>query len=357
MIAGVLTLVVIAVVLIGAGGAGPVRVRPPATHTATKTATLTATRTRTVTPTRTTPAREPTSFAVGARNLVLNEPSTPSAATGTSGGQPVRTLPTLLLYPTFGRPGTPDRTGAPLDRAAGPYPLIIFSQGFDQPVSAYRGMLDAWAQAGFVVAAPTYPGTYAGDPHELDESDIVNHPGDLKFILSTLTADTTGSGGLSGLFNPNEVAVAGQSDGGDVSLAVAADSCCQISAIKAAVILSGAELSGFGGTYYTSGSVPLLVTQGSADTINLPGCSAELYDQAPAPKYYVDLLGQAHLPPYTQPGPANDYVNAAVIAFLDQYLRNRAGPWQRMVAAGGQTNVATVTDAPQLSGASTYCPA
>jgi len=274
----------------------------------------------------------------------LLEPATAATATGRSAsGEPVRALAVSIRYPA-----------AP---AGGPFPLIVFSQGYDTSVSAYAGLLDAWTRAGFTVASPTYPHTDPAGPGELDESDIVNHPGDLRFVIRSLARQAGDPASpLRRLVNAREIAVAGQSDGGDVSLAVAADSCCLDSAVRAAVIMSGAELPSFGGAYYADGSVPLLVTQGSADTINVPPCSAQLYDQAPQPKYYVDLLAQSHLPPYVEPGPARDYVAKASIAFLRAYLQGRAGALRALVAAGGAPGVATITSAAQLAGAGTACP-
>ena len=300
--------------------------------------------------------RRATAFAVGVRLVQIDEPASAVIATASVAGRPVRSLPTLLLYPAAGRPGQPDRADAPADVGAGPFPLIVFSQGFDEPVSAYRGLLDAWVRAGYVVAAPTYPRTAPTTLGGVDESDIVNHPADLRFVISRLVADAKGARGpLAGIVNVRQVAIAGQSDGAEVTLAGAADTCCRVGAVKAAVILSGAELSGFGGAYYAEGAVPLLVAQGNRDTINLPGCSAALYDQAPAPKYYVDLLGAEHLPPYTQPGRARHYVAQVVVAFLDDYLKGNPLPLRRMLRGGGIPNVATLSSTSQLAGHSTYC--
>ena len=47
--------------------------------------------------------------------------------------------------------------------------------GFDLAVSVYSSLLDHWASAGFMVAAPTYP--YTAPPAPPDEADILNHPG------------------------------------------------------------------------------------------------------------------------------------------------------------------------------------
>ena len=289
--------------------------------------------------------------------LRIDEPSSAAIATDSVDGRPVRTLPTLLLYPTAGSPGQPDRSHAVPDVDAGPFPLIVFSQGFDEPVSAYRGLLDAWARAGYVVAAPTYPRTAPTAPGGVNEDDIFNHPRDLRFVISTLRSDGKHSPSpLAGLVNARQIAIAGQSDGAEVTLAAAANTCCRVRAVKAAVILSGSELSGFGGAYYASGSAPLLVTQGNRDTINLPGCSVALYDGAPAPKYYVDVLGAEHLPPYTEPGRARHYVARAVVAFLDYYLKRNRTPLETMLRDRGTPHVATLSTRSRLTAQSTYCP-
>ncbi len=248
--------------------------------------------------------------------LTLSEPSKASIATGRSAsGQPVRVLPTVVRYPIAG-------TGA----GGAHFPLVVFSQGFDEPGEVYSGLLNAWARAGYVVATPIYPLTDPSSPAGVSESDIVNHPADLRFVISSLRAAAAERHSpLHSVLDPRVVAVAGHSDGGDVSLAVAANSCCRVTAVKAAMILSGAELAAFGGTYYThDGSVvPLLVTQGSGDIINVPRCSTELYDQAPPPKYYLDITGAQHLPPYTDPGPTRRGIELVTIAFLNAFLKHR----------------------------------
>ena len=90
-----------------------------------------------------------------------------------------RSLPTAVFYPVRGiaAAGGPD---AQPDRTHAPYPLLVFSQGYDLSVQAYSTLLTDWASAGFVVAAPTYPHTDPSDQRALDENDITNHPADLR---------------------------------------------------------------------------------------------------------------------------------------------------------------------------------
>jgi predicted dienelactone hydrolase len=208
-----------------------------------------------------------------------------------------------------------------------------------------------------VVADPTYPLTDPSAPGGVNETDILNHPADLRFVISSLLAAARNPHSpLYGVLDPHGVGIIGHSDGGDVSLAVAANSCCHDPRVKAAVILSGAELSAFGGRYYASGSIPLLVVQGAGDTVNVPGCSAQLYDEAPAPKYYLDIPGAQHEPPYLDPTPARTGVARAVISFLDAYLKNRPARLTSLVRVGRMPAGETITSTRVLAGAGTYCP-
>ena len=308
------TVIAAVVVLLAPAARGPGRATtsgagPPTRSTATG---------ATTTVRRTTSAVATGPFPVARTTRTLVEPASASAGP--------RSLVTVIRYPVTAGRGSPPARG---------FPLVVFSQGFDLPAEAYAGLLHAWASAGYVVAAPTYPETDPDVPGGPDEADIVNHPADLRFVIGALIGASRNPGDrLHGRIDPGRVAVVGQSDGGNVSLAVAADSCCRDASVRAAVILSGAELGSFGGSYFTSGSVPLLVVQGTADTVNPPGCSALSYDAAPRPKYFLELLGAQHLPPYVDPGPARRGVIRVVTAFLDAYLSPRRAPLRRLVSAG-----------------------
>jgi predicted dienelactone hydrolase len=292
-------------------------------------------------------------------SIVVREPARPAISTAHTGaGQPIRILPTLVRYPAQGPPSSGDQANARPDAAAGPFPLIVFSEGYDASVAQYAVLLDWLARAGYVVAAPTYPFTDPTAPGGVSEADIVNHPADLRFVIGALLrARGEPHSRLYGLLAPRGVAVIGHSDGADVSLAVAANSCCRDRAVRAAVILSGAELGAFGGRYYALGSAPLLVAQGSADTVNLPVCSTQLYNQAPPPKFYLYIPGAEHQPPYEAPGPARRGVRRAVIAFLDAFMKGRpAGLTSLMHGARLPAGETLTSGATAPSAASSYCP-
>ncbi len=263
------------------------------------------------------------------------------------------TLPTLVRYPA--------RSGGTAQRAGEVrWPLVVFSPGYEIPRESYAAILSAWAAAGYVVAEPAYPSedpagrttTLAGQPPA--------GPAELAAVIGQLQAATATPGSpLDGLLDPGRVAVAGHSDGGDLALAAAYDSRWRDPAVKAAVIFSGAEYAPFGGTYFPSGSprVPMLVTQGTADTVNPPRCSVQLYDPAPPPKYYLSLPDAAHLPPYETAGPQQTAIIAVSTAFLDAELKDDPGAVARMQAAAGNPGVASLTSTPSApSGVPTALP-
>ena len=208
-------------------------------------------------------------------------------------------------------------------------------------------MLQSWARAGYVVAAPVFPLENANAPNGPDESDLVNQPADMRFVISRmLAASSAGSGPLAGLLDPAQIAVSGQSDGGDTALAVAYNRYFRDPRVDAAVILSGAELPGVGGFTFPPGSPPLLATQGTADTVNPPGFTNVFFEAARRPKYLLNLIGAEHLPPYSDQQPQLAIVERVTIAFLDGYLKHRRGALGRLASLGGVPGTASMVAEP-----------
>ena len=252
-----------------------------------------------------------------------------------------------MRYPALGSAEGRDRLGAPAARGAGPFPLIVFGHGFAVTPGLYARLLRAWAQAGYVVAAPVFPLANANAPGGPNESDLPNQPGDMRVVISRmLAASNAASGQLRGLIAQRQIAVAGQSDGGDTALAVAYDPRFSDPRVGAAMILSGAEIPGIGGFQIAPGGPPLLATQGTADTINPPSATSAFYDSAPGPKYLLQLLGASHLGPYSTDGPELTVVERVTIAFLDHYLKRTPGSLQRLETATSVPRIATLTAHP-----------
>jgi poly(3-hydroxybutyrate) depolymerase len=217
-----------------------------------------------------------------------------------------RTIETTVRYPATG----------------GPDPLVVFAHGFALTPAPYEALLNAWARAGYVVAAPWFPLEKANAPGGPNESDLVNEPRDISFVVSRMLGLNGRVGGvLRGRIDPARIAVAGHSDGGVAALAVAYDRHVRDRRLAAAIVMSGAELFGMGA--FPRRGPALLAMQGTADPINSPGATASYFRLALRPKFLVWLLRAGHRPPYTVQEPQLGIVEAATTAFLDHYLKGQ----------------------------------
>ena len=257
-----------------------------------------------------------------------------------------RSLTVIVRYPALGAMSGGDSAhGAPA-KSTGPYPLIVFGHGFRVTPLIYGRLLDAWARAGYVVAAPVFPLENAHAPGGPKESDIVNQPADMSFVITRLLAVTQATTGLlSGLIDPAHIAVAGHSDGAETALAVGYAPGYRDRRIGAAVILSGA---GFGTqiSRFAPGTPPLLAVQGTADHINLPHNTSSYYRVARPPKYLLWLLGAGHLPPYTDGQPWLGIVERVSTAFFDHYLKGELPAVRRLLELGNVSGAAAITGQP-----------
>ncbi len=277
-------------------------------------------------------------YSFGYQMFSLNEVT----ATGS------RSIPTLLCFPTANGATTPALQ-------YGPFPFVVFSQGYDISYKSYLGLVDYWVQNGYVVAVPQYPNTDPSYPSGPQRSDIVNHPADLSYVIDYFKNYFQAPGEFHNLINDNEIGAAGQSDGGDVTLAATVDSVYKDPQIKAIVLLSAAEYSAFSGTYFSSSSVPIYLSQGTADTVNPPYCSIQIYDSAKPPKFYVELLGADHLEAYTQNNSYATVVDQTTTTFLDQYLENK-NVITNLQTQADVPNVSTLITSNYIAPNGTYCP-
>jgi len=278
---------------------------------------------------------------------VLRLVDTSRTVTLPNGRSEPRTLLTYVRYPALGEPGRSDLPGAPAARAEGPFPLLVFGHGFGVTPALYARLLQSWARAGYVVAAPVFPLENADAPGGPDEADLANQPADMRFVISRmLAAAGAGSGPLAGLVDPTRIAVAGQSDGGDTALALAYDPAFRDPRVGATVILSGAEIPGAGGFTFPPRGPPLLATQGTADTINPPSATNAFFALARRPKYLLSLLGAEHLPPYSDQQPQLTIVERVTIAFLDGYLKHEPGAPRRLLSLGSVPGTASLLAEP-----------
>ena len=324
---GLIVAAVIAVLALVSGCAGQ-----PGRGAATAPRSAASVRPVTLTPAPATATADPVggggSYRTAERQVTFTEP----ARTGPAGqylGQ--RTLVTQIWYPRA-------------REAPRPFPLLLFAPGFLQCPMAYSHLLQAWASAGYVVAAVNFPRTNCHLGTEAYEADLVNQPQDMSYVLTRLLALSTQPGdAFSGLLDPQEIGAAGQSDGGDTVAALAANTCCTDHRLKAVAVLSGAEWPPMPGRYFPGGAPPMLFTQGSADTVNPPWASLQLYraDSAAA-RYYLDLFGASHLIPYEGTNPVERRTARVTLAFFDRYVLGQAGALKTMTRDGNVTGAAAL---------------
>jgi dienelactone hydrolase len=254
-----------------------------------------------------------------------------------------RFLMTVIDYPVSG-----ESSGSQL--APGLFPVLMFAPGFRQCAGTYEHLLRAWASAGYVVASVNFPRTSCRAGSAAYEPDLVNQPADMSYVLGRLLALNAAPGDFfSGRLNPRQVAAAGQSDGGDTVAALAASTCCQDHRLKAAAILSGAQWPPMPGRYFTGGTPPMLFVQGSADPVNPPSASLQLYraDRA-GPRYYLDLAGASHMVPYSGDNPVERLVARVVLAFFARYVLGDVAALATMTRLGNSTAIAALSSGGQL---------
>ena len=289
--------------------------------------------TRTRAPAPATAAAVDGSYQTAERQVTFTEPAHAGPANQYLGQ---RTLVTQIWYPRA-------------HGAARPFPLLLFAPGFLQCPGAYSDLLQAWASAGYVVAAVNFPRTNCHLGAEAYEADLVNQPQDMSYVLTRLLALSARPGDpFSSLLDPHEVGAAGQSDGGDTVAALAANTCCTDRRLKAVAVLSGAEWPPMPGLYFPGGAPPMLFTQGSADEINPPWASLQLYhaDGASA-RYYLDLFGASHLIPYQGTNPVERLTARVTLAFFDRYVLGQPDALETMTRDGNVTGTAALVSGGQ----------
>ena len=200
---------------------------------------------------------------------------------------------------------------------------MIFAHGYDVTPDTYAALLDAWVEAGFVVVAPVFPdensNEVAAQGGTNTEDDIVNEPGDLAFVTTSVIQasanETTACPLLSGLVNPSELALAGHSDGAEAVGMLAYDHGLDPQGNNFASLRAGLDyravliLSGALDTYQANAdeaSKPdLLVIQSLADQCNPFSHGVQFYNAIhQTNKWFLVLRSAHHLPPFDGADPS-----------------------------------------------------
>lgn len=229
-------------------------------------------------------------------------------------------------------------------RGKGPFPLIAFAHGFNGNPGKLTQMLGAWAQAGYVVVAPTFPLTNDLTPAPGVLVDYANQPADLSFAIDRVIRGSHRRGSpLYRKVDAQHVGIAGHSLGGVTALGAAFNTCCRDRRIDAAVIMDIREAP-FGNDRFVYRRMPLLIIHLTGDPVVAFSLAEELFAAAKPPKYLMALSQGVHFEPYEDvPNPHDRAVIAATTAFWNAYLRDDRAARHGIVRAGTEAGLSTVT--------------
>jgi dienelactone hydrolase len=294
-----------------------------------------------------------TPYRVGSETVNFVDHSRGTPANGSAPATPYRDLSTFVLYPAIGAPTPIPVASAPPASEGKPFPLIVFAHGLDSNGGIYRPLLQQWASAGFVVAAPTFPISNIAAPGGASAADLVAQPGDMSFVLTQVLALSRKSGNdLSGMIDPRRIAAVGHSLGAMTVLAWTEDTCCEDPRVDAAAIFDGTEADFGKGTFFGGHTVPLLVLHGTADQTIPYANGKAIYTGAKTPKFFISLIGAPHVsflqlaPPGTKP-PIWEHVDVqSVIDFLEGELDHNSASLRDLTALANDPGVSTLQQDP-----------
>jgi fermentation-respiration switch protein FrsA (DUF1100 family) len=179
-----------------------------------------------------------------------------------------RPLPTTVWYP----------------RAAGAYPLILFSHGLGGIPRNYADLLTSWARAGFVVAAPAYPHTAAG-VRDFNVLDVLNQPADATEVITQALSR------LEDRVDPQRIAAAGHSAGAITTLGMFSGN--RDGRLRAGVVLAGRQIVT---SPFTGAAAPMLFVHGRRDPTVAYADGRAAYDTVEWPKAFLSITDGGHLP-------------------------------------------------------------
>ena len=253
--------------------------------------------------------REGTAYPVGISSFTFVDETRPTPANAAQPGAPTRTLSVRVWYPAVAPsadevrdddfasiPDPSPMFDAPPATGAGPFPLIVFGHGLGGVPAVYGDLLESWAAAGFVVAAPAFPLSNEDSPGGADAGDVSNQPGDISAVITEALALSASAEGraLAGMIDGEHIGVAGHSNGGITTAGLIGQSCCFDDRVDAAIIIAGTSQLFPGGVFDWSRTPPLLVMHGEEDTVIPLDEGKRIFNNARSPKGLFTLLGIDH---------------------------------------------------------------
>jgi dienelactone hydrolase len=188
---------------------------------------------------------------VGRVELELTDATRPTRANGSFPGAPSRTLPATVWFP---------------EGSDGAHPLVVYSHGFMSMRSEAERNAEHLASYGFVVIAADYPLSNFHAPGGPTITDAVNQPGDVRFLIDTVTGWSSADRPFRGEIDPRRIGVAGLSLGGLTTEIATFHPTRRDPRISAAVSIAGLSAM-FAPSFFANANVPFLMIAGDADAL------------------------------------------------------------------------------------------
>jgi fermentation-respiration switch protein FrsA (DUF1100 family) len=244
-----------------------------------------------------------------------------------------RALPTRVWYPAAGVAPASPSPGDNAPPAAGKFPLVLFSHGYTGQPDDYAALLARWAQAGFIVAGPTYPHTSYG-AKQLDQTDIVNQPADATYVIGKLVA-LGATDPLGAVLDGAKLAAAGHSAGGLTTTGLFSKD--RDKSLLAGVVIAGTD---FEGTPFTGPAAAMLFVHGKNDDTVAYQAGHTVFEAVPWSRAMLTITDGGHV----IEGSDFEPIAATSAQFLRWALYGDPAAKARIPAAAAVGDVATLED-------------
>ncbi len=195
---------------------------------------------------------------VGSSDHTFVDTSRATNANGDFPGAPERTLEATLWYPL---------------EKPGPHPFLVYSHGFMSTRSENAPLAELMASHGYVVASVDYPLTNGRAPGGPNVDDAVSQPGDVSFVIDTVTGWTEDSRPFAGSIDARRIGVVGLSLGGLTTTLVTFHPKLRDPRVGAAVSIAG-PAAFFSPAFFATADVPFLMIAGTGDAMIEFGANA-----------------------------------------------------------------------------------
>ncbi|HLF58686.1 MAG TPA: dienelactone hydrolase family protein [Alphaproteobacteria bacterium] len=240
----------------------------------------------------------------------------------------------------------------PESSVPGPWPVLVYSHGFNGCNTQTGFLMEALAASGYAIFAPnhrdaacavmmwpTRPQPPFGEVSEWNETTLRDRRDDIERLLNALARDPRYA---APPFDWQNVGLIGYSLGGYTALGLAgAWETWKDPRVKAVLGLSPFAAPFVARETLRNLSAPVMYQGGTRDTGATPSLKEPggAFDQSPAPKYFVEFENAGHFAWTDRNVTMQEPVVAYSRAFLDRYLKGKPFPAALAAPHPGVTDV------------------